>query len=133
LFLRFICAAIAAPEAFGFQKEPLTSDERRSYVLVSKILQNLANGVKFGHKESYMLAFNSFLEVYEPKLFAYFDVVSAPVQVNPASLPMVTPRSMVEEATMRLGAYIETILDKLLVEVPNVTAQVWRTKRFLME
>ena len=50
---------------------------RRSLVLISKILQNLSNGLQFGKKESYMLPFNEFIISNLPQvgdLFDYFSV-----------------------------------------------------------
>jgi len=61
-FLRFVCPAISLPEGHGIFKTPPSIASRRQLVLVSKILQGLANGVNFGDKESYMMGVNSFIE-----------------------------------------------------------------------
>jgi hypothetical protein len=49
LFLRFICPVLVSPE--GLNIENLSKESRRTLVLISKILQNLANGIDFGRKE----------------------------------------------------------------------------------
>jgi len=41
----------------------------------AKLLQNLASGVVFGEKESYMEEFNGFIEQHLPTITAYFDLV----------------------------------------------------------
>ncbi|KAI3653038.1 hypothetical protein MP228_002463 [Amoeboaphelidium protococcarum] len=71
MFLRFICPAIVTPETSGIVKSPLNSKQRRSLVLISKVLQNLANGVRFGSKEAYMTPANSFLVDNEPQLYKF--------------------------------------------------------------
>lgn len=59
-FLRLICPAIAAPESY-FADEPPEPYVRRQLVLVSKMLQNLANKVQFGGKEEFMAPLNPFI------------------------------------------------------------------------
>lgn len=66
-FLRFLSPALLYPERFGFGPpsccriicshaltEPPSPAARRGLVLISKLLQNVANGVEFGAKESCM-------------------------------------------------------------------------------
>lgn len=59
LFLRFINPLLTAL-ASKFQSHP-----QRVLMLLSKILQNQANQVRFGEKEPYMIPFNDLLEQYE--------------------------------------------------------------------
>ncbi|KAL6076221.1 Ras-GAP domain-containing protein [Balamuthia mandrillaris] len=63
-FLRFLCPALVSPDAYGLLPSDvtITSKMRRSLVLVSKVMHNLANDVAFGDKEPYMSAMNAFLE-----------------------------------------------------------------------
>jgi len=75
LFLRFICPAICSPEGFGVINELSNPDLRRALVLVTKILQNLANGVFFrkDNKEAYMVACNRFIEFNMKSINELFD------------------------------------------------------------
>jgi len=57
-FLRFLCPAIVRCESF-MQIEPLSIDERRAMVLVTKILQAIANGVEM--KEAHLANLNPFI------------------------------------------------------------------------
>jgi hypothetical protein len=41
---------------------------KRSLLLISKVLQKIANGSKFGTKESFMIPLNEFLEQNERKM-----------------------------------------------------------------
>eukprot|EP01103_Thecamoeba_quadrilineata_P008673 TRINITY_DN18403_c0_g1_i1.p1 TRINITY_DN18403_c0_g1~~TRINITY_DN18403_c0_g1_i1.p1 ORF type:complete len:562 (+),score=108.44 TRINITY_DN18403_c0_g1_i1:83-1768(+) len=62
LFLRFICPAITCPHQYGIDDVIFNEASQRSLILVSKLLQNLVNGVEFdGSKEKYMVALNGFI------------------------------------------------------------------------
>ena len=58
-------AVDAAPEAFAVVPSDLVPPPaaRRNLVLITKLLQNLANNVSFGKKEAYMVPMNSFVFV----------------------------------------------------------------------
>ncbi len=61
IFLRFFCPAIVAPDAEGLINTTPSKELRRGLLLIAKIVQNLANNVLFGTKESYMFPLNDFL------------------------------------------------------------------------
>ena len=76
-FLRFIGPVLVSPEAFGlvpldFVSPPL----RRTLILVSKILQTLANGIEFGSKEEYMISANTFITQRRPDLSTLIGLLS---------------------------------------------------------
>ncbi|KAI8895834.1 hypothetical protein BC833DRAFT_599920 [Globomyces pollinis-pini] len=74
IFLRLIGPAIISPESFGITKEPINNKEiRRGLVLVSKIIQNMANDVLFGNKESFMVTFNPLLKDNRVKLLHFLE------------------------------------------------------------
>lgn len=58
LFLRFICPAIVSPEGIDLPVDPSL---KKGLLLITKIVQNLANNVLFG-KEQHMMVLNGFLE-----------------------------------------------------------------------
>ncbi|KAK5581702.1 hypothetical protein RB653_001739 [Dictyostelium firmibasis] len=63
IFLRFFCPCILSPDTCGVSDSAsLTMEARRALILVSKTLQNVANGIIFGSKETYMKDMNGFLE-----------------------------------------------------------------------
>eukprot|EP00026_Physarum_polycephalum_P005577 Phypoly_transcript_05612.p1 GENE.Phypoly_transcript_05612~~Phypoly_transcript_05612.p1 ORF type:complete len:602 (-),score=84.00 Phypoly_transcript_05612:29-1834(-) len=67
LFVRFICAAIVAPENFGLLGGVTPNvDARRSLALISKVIQNLASDFPFGEKEPFMAVFNPFIDSNKP-------------------------------------------------------------------
>ncbi|KAJ3452613.1 gtpase-activator protein for ras-like gtpases [Anaeramoeba flamelloides] len=61
-FLRFICPAIISPENADLVKERIPVEVRRALILITKALQNLANGVMFGNKEEFMIPLNKFIK-----------------------------------------------------------------------
>ncbi|RVE54409.1 hypothetical protein evm_000894 [Chilo suppressalis] len=63
LFLRFINPAIVSPQEMGIVSRPVPAQLKRGLMLMSKILQNIANHVEFS-KEQHMLPFNDFLRAH---------------------------------------------------------------------
>ena len=75
IFLRYLNPAISSPEGFGLLpdgKVP-TNTARRNLLLITKVLQNLANGKTFNNKELYMVPLNGFVERHMKTVTAYFD------------------------------------------------------------
>jgi len=66
VFLRFYNTAITVPETYGLLPSAPRPSVRKQLLLVSKVLQNLANGVNFGEKEPNMEGMNSFLNSRRP-------------------------------------------------------------------
>jgi len=102
LFLRFICPAITCPQNYGIEETNLDKLEcQRSLILVSKLLQNLVNGVEFdGTKEHYMTSLNCFITKNTESLQNFFKIIAdedllakeerqSPKQGNPRSLKTV--------------------------------------------
>lgn len=63
IFLRFINPAIVSPQETGIVNKPVPPQVKRGLMLMSKILQNIANHVEFS-KEQHMLPFNDFLRAH---------------------------------------------------------------------
>ncbi|GAM28582.1 hypothetical protein SAMD00019534_117580 [Acytostelium subglobosum LB1] len=73
IFLRFLCPAIIAPFTAGLVDETLGPEATRALVLIGKVLQNLANGIEFGQKESFMIPVNRFIIGNLGRINEYFD------------------------------------------------------------
>ncbi|XP_045482705.1 neurofibromin [Harmonia axyridis] len=63
IFLRFINPAIVSPQEMGIVMKQVPTPVKRGLMLMSKILQNIANHVEFS-KEQHMLPFNYFLRAH---------------------------------------------------------------------
>ena len=76
LFLRLICPALVFPEKNNLLADPSASvsgEGRRGLMLVSKALQNLANGKKF--REEYMDPLNEWFDANQDKLRGYLEEI----------------------------------------------------------
>eukprot|EP01104_Vermistella_antarctica_P014857 TRINITY_DN4749_c0_g2_i1.p1 TRINITY_DN4749_c0_g2~~TRINITY_DN4749_c0_g2_i1.p1 ORF type:complete len:924 (-),score=223.20 TRINITY_DN4749_c0_g2_i1:464-3235(-) len=74
LFLRFICPSLVTPERYGLWPEAPGKNARRGLILVSKLLQNLANGVEFdGAKEEYTTPMNRVITGNLQNILNFFD------------------------------------------------------------
>ncbi|KAJ5073228.1 ras gtpase-activating protein [Anaeramoeba ignava] len=77
VFLRLICPAIVAPEIFGLASSPPNKDARRALVLISKVIQSIANGMMFDLK-SPMAVCNPLLEKMIPLTKKFMDRLLQP-------------------------------------------------------
>jgi len=75
IFLRYLNPAISSPEGFGLLPEGKvpSNTARRNLLLITKVLQNLANGKTFNNKELYMVPLNGFVERHMKTVTSYFD------------------------------------------------------------
>ncbi|KAL1523406.1 hypothetical protein AB1Y20_018346 [Prymnesium parvum] len=64
LFLRFIVPALAAPAAHGVLQAPPSAAAARGFMLVSKAVMTIGNGVLFGSKEPFMTFLNPIISDY---------------------------------------------------------------------
>ena len=75
-FLRFLCPVIIAPDRFDLSSTSPEPSARRGLVLISKLLQNLANGTEFDFsKEVFMCGFNEVLAKYRGNLEQFADEI----------------------------------------------------------
>lgn len=85
IFLRFINPAIVSPQELGIIAKQVPSNVKRGLMLLSKILQNIANHVEFS-KEQHMLYFNDFLRAhFEPCRRFFIQIASDCETVDQAS------------------------------------------------
>mmetsp|Transcript_23895 Transcript_23895/g.33503 ORF Transcript_23895/g.33503 Transcript_23895/m.33503 type:complete len:260 (-) Transcript_23895:90-869(-) len=87
LFLRVFCPAIVAPSGFGVITTAPNATAQRGLTLIAKILQNLANNVNFGSKESFLIWVNPFIQQNLKKCQEYFDSMAT---IPPHGMPALT-------------------------------------------
>ncbi|XP_012282166.1 neurofibromin isoform X3 [Orussus abietinus] len=88
IFLRFINPAIVSPQEMGIVNKQVPPQVKRGLMLMSKILQNIANHVEFS-KEQHMLPFNDFLRAhFEIGRRFFIQIASDCETVDQANHPM---------------------------------------------
>ncbi|KAF4971373.1 hypothetical protein FSARC_1805 [Fusarium sarcochroum] len=88
LFLRFICPAILSPKLFNLLRDHPRPHAQRTFTLIAKALQKLANLSNFGKREEWMEPMNRFLNVQRQAVRDYIDqVCSIPADRNPNFVP----------------------------------------------
>jgi hypothetical protein len=79
LFLRYLCPALLAPDQFNMYEVGYPNVVRKSssvtrrFILIAKVIQNLANGIEFGGKEEYMGPLGVLLAPYASKMSNFID------------------------------------------------------------
>jgi len=83
LFLRFFGPVIVSPDRYNLADHPPSPENRRGLVLITKLLQGLANGVEFdGSKEEYMRSFNKFITTNQRPMTSFFEVLIDEENIN---------------------------------------------------
>lgn len=103
--LRFINTAIAVPESYGLLPTPPPDSIRRELVIITKMLQNLANGVDFSNKEAFMTKFNDWLQDNTPKMHKLYEDLSASSEGEIDTIPI--PDSYYKSAVQALHEALE--------------------------
>jgi len=110
VFLRFYNTAITVPETYGLLPSAPRPSVRKQLLLVSKVLQNLANGVQFGEKEPNMTCMNEFLTSRTP---AYQDFL---MRLCDNSVPLSEPVPITDDS---YRAALATILNQFFIILHN--------------
>ena len=76
VFLRFFNPAIVSPDSENLCKPIENNNIRRALLLITKVIQNLANNVLFGAKEPYMIVLNDFLNDNIVKVTTFLEEIS---------------------------------------------------------
>jgi len=83
VFLRLICPAICTPNAFGVISTDIQPKSQRVLVLVSKMIQTLANGSEF--TEGYMTDFNPWVNQNKVYLESFVESLLQPLETKDKS------------------------------------------------
>jgi hypothetical protein len=97
IFLRFFCPALLNPKLFGLVRGHPNNYVQRTFTLIAKMLQGLANRVRFGLKEPWMCPMNSFIDAHEDEMFRYYREISLMNQTEIAGYPTQFDRPIKEQ------------------------------------
>jgi hypothetical protein len=105
-FLRFVCPAITAPHVYGLLEAPPNELTQRQLVLISKVLQSLANMAVPGKKEKYMATLATFIESNIPKMGKFYDEIRQPGSMMGEPTDMEVPKDVKQNALGTLWGFI---------------------------
>jgi len=112
-FLRFIVPSLTTPHVYGLLDEPPNETVQRFLILISKTLQNIANGTLPGKKEQYMESMNDFISSHIAPANEFFDKMAVdhndPIPPDPFSVPANT----YSNAVFSLYKHVEAALPKI--------------------
>ncbi|KAI9885973.1 MAG: hypothetical protein M1823_002251 [Watsoniomyces obsoletus] len=98
LFLRFFCPAVLNPKIFGLLPDHPRPLAQRTFTLVAKSLQGIANMSTFGNKERWMEPMNNHLVVHRQEFLSFIDTICA---ITADQLPLhLTPPSYTTPMTI---------------------------------
>jgi len=114
-FLRFICPAILNPkDILKVPQVELSPESQRHLLLITKTIQNIANGVEFGAKEFYMQSLNNLVHDYIPKVQRYLQDLSGGLSNNAIETTQLSSSELMTE--------IETLFKQITTNI-NIIEQ----------
>lgn len=125
IFLRFFCPAIVSPEAEGLIKSNIavSRDMKRGHLIATKVIQNLANNVLFGAKETYMIVLNDFLTSNIYKVTSFLR------EISNVPAPIVTENNELARASS-FGARNPASPNVIRVEDPSLEIRPMEEKDY---
>lgn len=87
VMLRLVNPAIITPSTFGFDDKKVSGSVFRTLTLITKVMQNLANGVQFGIKEPYMVPLNVFLDAKRDAMINYLNTFASDPNQKEGKVP----------------------------------------------
>eukprot|EP01111_Echinosteliopsis_oligospora_P006946 TRINITY_DN21433_c0_g1_i1.p1 TRINITY_DN21433_c0_g1~~TRINITY_DN21433_c0_g1_i1.p1 ORF type:complete len:247 (+),score=39.72 TRINITY_DN21433_c0_g1_i1:313-1053(+) len=111
IFLRFLCPAIIN-SASWCNVDPPTPTGNRALLLITKVLQGLANGQEFGNKEAFMKPANEFINTHMSQTDKFFNDLGQ-IDLN----QIYDPPLSTQEETMSDLQEIHCLINKNLSKV----------------
>jgi hypothetical protein len=124
-FLRFVCPSITAPHYYGLLDKPPNDVTQRQLVLISKVIQSLANMQMPGRKETYMESMSDFIEKNMGSVVKFYQDMREASRVN-VGIPtaMDVPDNVRLNALASLWDFISNYQSKVQAELNNADPAV---------
>jgi len=113
IFLRFFVPAIMNPHAYNLIDEPPNAQASRGFVLISKMLQNLASGIKFGQKEAFMKDLDSFISDNLENVHKFYNQL-AEVPPHIEWVALASKESVAEKELPKLHKFVTKNLNEVV-------------------
>lgn len=126
IFLRFFCPVITLPQTYELMKKAPTPEVQRALILVSKVLQNLANGQAFGGKEIWMVDLNTFIMDNLENVKQFAKHLSIVPNIKEPPPPSKISNEMASESLYKIAKHFEQAMPKLKQKLSShvITATV---------
>ena len=113
VFLRLFGPAILSPETAGFAKNalPISANAKKILLQATRVMQNLANNVLFGSKETHMIVLNDFLTSNIYKVTSFLRAISS-LPTEEIKSPLGTVR-MDQTGYLKLHRYLSDNLERM--------------------
>lgn len=123
VFLRLFGPAIVTPDSAGLSKQatPRNKDVRKLLLQATRVMQNLANNVLFGVKETHMIVLNDFVTDNIYKVTSFLREISTAVQ--PRDQKNVALAHMDQKGHNRLHRYLYENIERMSRELATRKAK----------
>lgn len=119
-FLRFVCPSITAPHYYGLLDRPPNETTQRQLVLISKVIQSLANMQMPGRKEAYMESMSDFIEKNMGSVVKFYQDMREASRVNVGrQASMEVPDTVRLNALASIMEFIHSYRPKIENELGN--------------
>ncbi|ORY65729.1 hypothetical protein LY90DRAFT_700708 [Neocallimastix californiae] len=128
IFLRFFAPAILGPKLFGLIRTYVNERSTRTFTLLAKVIQTLANLSDFNEKELYMCPLNDYINAKLPAMKKYLnDICNEDVESN-YSEELMNPLSdqLIGYECSKLLRYFTNIESKL---IESITSEILNEER----
>ncbi|KAI7858100.1 hypothetical protein BDC45DRAFT_434174 [Circinella umbellata] len=119
VFLRLFGPAIVTPDSAGFSKQatPRNKNVRKLQLQATRVMQNLANNVLFGAKETHMIVLNDFLTDNIYKVTSFLREIST--QPKTSRPKEIGAFRMEQKGYVRLHRYLYENLERMSRELAS--------------
>jgi len=113
-FFNFFCPALLSPTDFGVWTEAVPKHALRGLIILSKILNAISSGVRFGPKEKYMAPLNSFIDGHVESVRNFYRLmVSTKVAADKSTHDTRISQTSFEELLSTLGSHFPQISESI--------------------
>jgi len=119
-FLRFVVPSIFAPHVYGLMENPPCQAAQRQLVLISKVLQSVANLVLPGNKEEFMGQLAAFVNKQIPKVKEFYNNLLNSVD-GPTHTNYEVPVDIIISSRINIYTSVFYNQNKIKEEIPKLT------------
>ncbi|KAH3745089.1 hypothetical protein Pelo_13497 [Pelomyxa schiedti] len=130
LFLRFLCPAVLTPDTAGILPEKPNEQSMKTVMMISTLLQKLANGVEFANPSSneQLSTINKVIARNIPLLLNFLDQISVASPLPDSGAPLAEPEENQDEdlnfLLQQVTKGVDLIVDHISKKFPSYDCQL---------